>query len=266
MRHVRSDYNYQRFPKPAERDELPPRVSAPDCAPPFHQRSRTALLQLNAHVPPGRRDDIMLRIAKAGRGLCLMQQPYREYEIPTDELALRRNNLGMQCLNIQDYPGAFRNFMAAIAQDEDFALPHNNVGLLYLEIGDVENALVYLNMAIGLEPDLDIAYTNRALTLIEKEEFEAARLDLLRALELAPNDPIHYNNAGVLFLEVGLPVKAHDLFDAAVLLDPNNPLLYQNRGIALEEMGRLQQAYSDFRKAAELEDLQFDAEIQQAYG
>ena len=266
MRHVRSDYNYRRFPKPVEGDDLPPPASVPDWASQFHRRSRAALLQLNVHAPPGRQDDIMLRIAKAGRGLYLMQQPYREYEIPTDELALRRNNLGMQCLNMQDYPGAFRNFMAAIAQDEDFALPYNNVGLLYLEIGDVENALVHLNMAIRLEPNLDIAYTNRALTLIEKEEFEAARLDLLQALELAPDDPIHYNNAGVLFLEVELPAKAHDLFDAAVLLDPNNPLLYQNRGIALEEMGRLQHAYSDFRKAAELEDLQFDAEMQQAYG
>ena len=255
MTTVRDDYNYRRIAKPHRTDHgsdtgIPVFVShaTPD--------ADTAQM-LGRSFDSAQRENILLRTAKAERALYI-EPLERTYEVKADAIAVRRNNLGMKYLE-HDLARAFRNFLEAVAQDENFALAHNNLGLVFLEIGDLFKALEHFNKAIELDDSLDVAFGNRGLAHLERGDFEAAYKDFAKALKLDQYDPMHYNNAGVLFLDLEVPAKACDYFDAAIELDPSNPLPYKNRGLAYREMGDNQQARTDFIKATTLEEEQYRA-------
>ena len=255
MTAVRDDYNYRRIAKPPRAGHGPEdrtRVFVSHADP----DADTAQL-VSKNLSDAERERILLRTARAERVLHL--DPYeRTYETQADAIAVRRNNLGMKYLE-HDLAKAFRNFLEAVAQDEDFALAHNNLGLVFLEIGDLYKAIEHLNRAIELDNTLDVAYCNRGLAHLELGDFEAAYGDFGKALELDQYDPMHYNNAGVLFLDLEAPAKACDYFNAAIDLAPNSPLPYKNRGLAYREMGEHQQARADFIKATALEEEQYQA-------
>ena len=255
MATVRDDYNYRRIaksPRFGHGAEPGRRAFVSHAAP----DADTAQM-VRKSISNAERERILLRTARAERALYI--EPFdRTCETATDAIAVRRNNLGIKYLE-HDLAKAFRNFLEAVAQDEDFALAHNNLGLVFLEIGDLFNALEHLNRAIGLDDTLDVAYGNRGLAHLERGDFEAAYDDFGKALELDQYDPMHYNNAGVLFLDLEAPAKACDYFNTAISLDPNNPLPYRNRGLAYREMGDNQQASADFIKATELEEKQYQA-------
>ena len=255
MTTVRDDYNYRRIIKPpgfGHGPEPGARAFAP------HSASDADTVQmLRKSLSGAERERILLRTARAERALYV--EPYeRTYEIEADAIAVRRNNLGMKYLE-HDLAKAFRNFLDAVALDENFALAHNNLGLVFLEVGDLFNAIEHLNKAIELDDNLDVAYSNRGLAYLERGDFEAAYQDFGKALELDQYDPVHYNNAGVLFLDLEVPAKACDYFNTAIELDPNNPLPYRNRGLAYREMGDNEQARADFIKATALEEEQYQA-------
>ena len=255
MTTVRDDYNYRRIAKPrraAHGSDTGISVfvshSLPD--------ADTAQM-LRKRLDSAQRENILLRTARAERALYV--EPFeRVYETQSDAIAVRRNNLGIKYLD-HDLAKAFRNFLDAVAQDENFAPAHNNLGLVFLEIGDLFKALEHFDKAIYLDNTLDVAYGNRGLAHLELGDFEAAYGDFGKALELDQYDTMHYNNAGALFLDLEAPAKACDYFNTAIELDPNNPLAYRNRGLAYREMGDHQQARADFIKATELEEKQYQA-------
>ena len=255
MTTVRDDYNYRRIAKsPRDVHAFHPdaRIFVSHAGP----DADTAQM-LRKRLDSAQRENILLRTAKAERALYV--EPFeRVYETQADAIAVRRNNLGIKYLD-HDLAKAFRNFLDAVALDENFALAHNNLGLVFLEIGDLFKAIEHLNKAIELDDHLDVAYGNRGLAYLERGDFEAAYEDFTQALELDQYDPMHYNNAGVLFLDLEVPAKACDYFNAAIDLDPSNPLPYKNRGLAYREMGDNQQARADFIKATALEEEQYQA-------
>ena len=255
MTTVRDDYNYRRIAKPrraAHGSDTGNPVFVSHASP----DADTAQM-LRKRLDSAQRENILLRTARAERALYV--EPFEQvYETQADAVAVRRNNLGMKYLD-HDLAKAFRNFLDAVALDENFALAHNNLGLVFLEIGDLFNAIEHLNKAIELDDNLDVAYGNRGLAYLERGDFEAAYEDFTQALELDRYDPMHYNNAGVLFLDLEVPAKARNYFDTAIELDPNNPLAYRNRGLAHREMGDHQQARADFTKATALEEEQYRA-------
>ena len=255
MTTVRDDYNYRRITKPpgfAHGSEPGAQIFV------SHAASDADTAQMvRKGLTHAQRERILLRTARAERALYV--EPYeRNYETEADAIAVRRNNLGMKYLE-HDLAKAFRNFLEAVAQDDDFAPAHNNLGLVFLEIGDLFKALDHFNRAIELDDRLDVAYSNRGLAYLERGDFEAAYEDFGKALELDQYDPVHYNNAGVLFLDLEAPAKACDYFNAAIELDPQNPLPYRNRGLACREMGDNQRARADFIKATTLEEEQYQA-------
>ena len=255
MATVRDDYNYRRISKALRVGHKPE-----SCVRTFvsHAASDADTAQMvRKSLTRAQRERILLRTARAERALYV--EPFdRIYETQADAIAVRRNKLGLNYLE-HDLAKAFRNFLEAVALDENFALAHNNLGLVFLEIGDLFNAIEHLNKAIELDDNLDVAYSNRGLAHLERGDFEAAYDDFGKALELDRYDPMHYNNAGVLFLDLEVPAKACDYFNAAIELDPNNPLPYKNRGLAYREMGDDQQARADFIKATALEEEQYQA-------
>lgn len=256
MTAVRDDYNYRTITKPPRFGHEP--------APGIRFSMLHTVLDadtaqmLRKRLDSAQRESILLRTAKAERALYV-EPLERVYQARANAIAVRRNNLGIKYLE-HDLAKAFRNFLDAVALDENFALAHNNLGLVFLEIGDLFNAIEHLNKAIELDDNLDVAYGNRGLAYLERGDFEAAYEDFEKALELDQYDPMHYNNnAGVLFLDLEVPAKACDYFNAAIDLDPSNPLPYKNRGLAYREMGDNQQARADFIKATALEEEQYQA-------
>ena len=255
MTTVRDDYNYRRIAKPrraAHGSDAGISVFASHASP----DADTAQM-LRKNLTTAERERILRRTARAERALYMEPQE-KSYDVQAEAVAVRRNNLGLNYLE-HDLAKAFRNFLEAVAQDDNFALAHNNLGLVFLEIGDPYRALEHLNRAIELDDALDIAYCNRGLAHLESGDFEAAYEDFEKALELDQYDPMHYNNAGVLFLDLEVPAKACDYFNAAIELDPHNPMPYKNRGLAYREMGDNQQARTDFIKATTLEEEQYQA-------
>ena len=255
MTAVRDDYNYRRIAKPPRLRRGPEpgvRVFVSQAT----ADADTAQM-VRKNLTRAQRESILLRTARAERALYVDPME-RTCETGADAIAVRRNHLGMKYLE-QDLAKAFRNFLEAVARDENFAPAHNNLGLVFLEIGDLYQALKHLNKAIELDDTLDVAYCNRGLARLELGDFGAAYDDFGKALELDQYDPMHYNNAGVLFLDLAAPAKACDYFNAAINLAPDNPLPYRNRGLAYREMGDHQLARADFIKATELEEEQYQA-------
>ena len=71
MRNVRSDYDYRRFLKPIEGGNRPPPADMYRDALRQRRNAYEALQQFANQRPPERRDEILLKTAKAGRGLYL---------------------------------------------------------------------------------------------------------------------------------------------------------------------------------------------------
>ena len=123
MATVRDDYNYRRIAKPP-RFGHGARTRAAGVR--VARQPRTPILPrwCARSSPMAERERILLRTARAERALYI--EPYeRTYETEADAIAVRRNNLGMKYLE-HDLAKAFRNFLEAVAQDENFALAHNN--------------------------------------------------------------------------------------------------------------------------------------------
>ncbi len=253
MTTIRDDYNYRRLVKDHDRRVHPSQnifVSHAVEDADIRQMLRRALTD-------AQRETILIRTAKAERALYI-EPMGRVYETDAEPIAVRRNNLGMQYLG-HDLAKAFRNFLEAVARDNDFALAHNNLGLVFLEIGDITRAIEHFDKAVELDGTLDIAYGNRGLARLEHGNFEDAYWDFQAALEIDGHDPMHHNNIGILFLEVEQPTVACEYFSTAISLDRESPLPYKNRGLAYHEMGEDERASDDFNTAIELEEAQFDA-------
>ena len=253
MTEIRDDYNYHRLVKDHDRRVRHGRnifVSHSVEDADIRQMLRRALTD-------AQRETILLRTAKAERALYI-EPMERVYATDAEPIAMRRNNLGMKYLG-HDLAKAFRNFLEAVARDDNFALAHNNLGLVFLEIGDIVRAVEHFDKAVELDGTLDIAYGNRGLARLEHGDFENAYWDFQTALEIDGHDPMHHNNVGVLFLEVEMPAIACEYFSTAITLDPENPLSYKNRGLAYREMGEEERALDDFNTAIDLEEAQFDA-------
>jgi tetratricopeptide (TPR) repeat protein len=101
--------------------------------------------------------------------------------------------------------------------------------------------------------DLASTLVNRSVVLLGRGEFEGAVRDLDRAIGLRPNLAEAYVNRGAA--RVGLKQYREaisDLDRGLALGAPEPAKAWYDKGLAYEDMGDLQQAYDDYKKAAEL--------------
>ena len=248
MQPVHARYTYRHGQKTRRMADPHQRVSEPRTIP-----DQTMRQLAGRSIEQEERERVLPELALAERYLSILgQTAQREYEAAADNIALRRNNLGIQNLERGELTRAFRNFREAIHRDPTFGLAHNNLGLLYLEIGDHDRAIHHFNIAVGLGDGLDTAHGNRALAWIELGDYGKAYDDLDR------DDPNHYNNMGVLFLEIGEFQLAGDFFRESIRLDPERALHHSNLGMTHREMGELNQANESFMTAAAISNSEFE--------
>jgi tetratricopeptide (TPR) repeat protein len=102
--------------------------------------------------------------------------------------------------------------------------------------------------------DLVATYVNRGILMLVQGNYQAAEADFNRATSMQPNQPEAVLNKGISRYQRGDVQTARDLFTKAIDLKTDYPALaYFGRALANEDAGDVKAAYSDFRKAEQLD-------------
>ena len=103
------------------------------------------------------------------------------------------------------------------------------------------------------EGEIATAYRNRGAMRLARGEPEMAIADFTRAIKADPAYAAAYNDRGVAYSALHRSTEATRDYTRALTLRPDNTdqILF-NRAMAYEDQGDLQQAYQDYRKAADL--------------
>lgn len=101
--------------------------------------------------------------------------------------------------------------------------------------------------------DRAATYVNRGIIRMRTRDLDGAIADYDEALRVQPGLAEAYVNKGVALLNRGSEDAAIKALDRALALGPARPeIAFYTRGLAHEIAGRLQQAYEDYRTAADL--------------
>ena len=111
--------------------------------------------------------------------------------------------------------------------------------------------------------DLVATYVNRGILLLVRGDYKGAEADFTQASELQPSQPEAWLNKGIARYQRGDTEAARKLFTKAIELNTSYAALaYFGRGLANEDAGDVRAAYSDLRRASDL-DPKWDAPREQ---
>ena len=130
-------------------------------------------------------------------------------------------NLGLAKEFIKkDYKGALSDYEMSTKLKPDYHIGYNNYGIVKGILQDYKTAIIYFDKTISIKPTYAEAYSNRALAKTFLKDFDGAILDY--------NELIRFNT--------------------------NNAAAYSKRGNAFFNLNKINEACSDWRKAASLND------------
>ncbi len=113
--------------------------------------------------------------------------------------------------------------------------------------------------------DIVATYVNRGILKLRSGRTAEAIADFDRAMEMNPGQPEAYLNKGAALIRLNNPRDALPLFTVALERNTNRPAMaHFGRAIANEDLGNIPAAYSDYRRAAELEPEWADAQVELA--
>jgi tetratricopeptide (TPR) repeat protein len=102
--------------------------------------------------------------------------------------------------------------------------------------------------------DTVATHVNRGILRHRFERTAEAIADFDRAIRLDPEQPEAYLNKGALLIRLNNPGEALPLFTMALNHNTSRPALaHYGRGVANEALGNVRAAYSDYRRASELD-------------
>ncbi len=117
------------------------------------------------------------------------------------------------------------------------------------------DAVAYGEKALKADPENSEAYTHLGWAEYWLGRNESAVLHLKKAVDFNPDSPeAHYRLGSLLNNAFGKAAEAEGEFTKAVELDPAHTLAWQQRAISRFNQNKQDEAYSDYRKAAELGD------------
>jgi tetratricopeptide (TPR) repeat protein len=128
-------------------------------------------------------------------------------------------------------------------------------------------ALSECNSAINQDvipySDLVATYVNRGILLLIRGDYRAAEADFNQAMALQPSQAEAWLNKGIARYQRGDTRAAKELFTRAIELRTDYAALaYFGRALANEDSGDVRAAYSDLRRASQL-DPKWDAPREQ---
>ncbi len=139
----------------------------------------------------------------------------------------------------------------------------NRRGLAYYRKGEYERAIADLDEAIRLSPNYRNAYNSRAWVLLKAGRLEEAKRDADKAVAFAPTSD-NLDTRGHILLALGEVQAALDDFNAALSMNADSISALLGRGQTYEARGFPMEALADFKKASDLEALDFDDREAQA--
>jgi len=131
--------------------------------------------------------------------------------------------------------------------------------------GDIVTATTLARQALGEGHSHPVLFTLRAFWHETEQRYVAACVDLERALLLSPGDAKILVALGRCRAADGRIAGAIEAADQAIAIDPNNAAAYHNKGLALETLGELDEAWSCYARAAELDPTTPDASARLAW-
>ena len=190
--------------------------------------------------------------------IAFLAKKYQEAEqLFTQSLAINinaytLNDRGSCYRKMEQFDIAIKDYLAAIALNNNLAFVYNNLASVYARQGKTEKALSYYDLAILKDVNYALAYNNKGSLLLENKEYDKANLAIEKALIAKPEYAPAYNNKGVIHHQFKRYNDAISDFDKAIKLDKNYAKAYLNRGISKQMVRDEDGACSDWRKAKEL--------------
>lgn len=133
------------------------------------------------------------------------------------------------------------------------AVAYSNRSYAYFDQQNYTQAFNDATQAVSLDPNLPDATVNLANARFKRGDQNGALQDYEQALQLNPNNVLKagiYNNRGnVYFAQKNYQTALND-YNRALNLLKNYADAFYNRGLANEALGNIQNAISDFQKAA----------------
>lgn len=120
---------------------------------------------------------------------------------PTDHIPFKAemfNFLGLQRVNLADYPGAELELREALRIAPDYAVAHNSLGSMYKQKGDLESARDAYKEATRIAPDYAEAFNGLGLVDERLGQPGEAEQAYRRAIEMSPETAAPYVNLGRL--------------------------------------------------------------------
>ena len=155
-------------------------------------------------------------------------------------------------LEVARDPERAEALFAAIVRDApDSAEGHAGLGLARYAQNRLEPARDELERALALDPGSARTLSWLSAVYDALGDARRARDCAERAAKLRPDDPRIVNSLGVTALVAGDFAAAEESFRSAILLEPNDPILRNNLGMALGRQGKYEEAYAEFRRAAD---------------
>ena len=194
----------------------------------------------------------LLRRGKAGDAMAVAKDAVEAKATPEALAALARAQV-----RLQDAPGALATADRAVAAGPASGLAQLARGEALLALGRAADAETALRRAVELAPASALGQSRLALALVELKRPAEAIAAARRATEID-------DKLGEGFAALGLALVAADpkqnwgeaiaqAQTGATTLDPENPLVHTAVGTIFEANGQLDQAASEYRRAAQIE-------------
>ena len=213
-------------------------------------RATTAAADKGDRLPPVAQ--FLLRRGTAADAMAVANEAVAAGATPAALAALARAQV-----RLQDAPGALATADRAVAAGPASGLAQLARGEALLALGRAGEAETALRRAVELDPASALGQSRLALALVELKRPAEAIAAARRATEID-------DKLGEAFAALGLALIAADpkqnwgeaiahAQSAATVLDPANPLVHTAVGAIFEANGQLDQAASEYRRAAQIE-------------
>jgi len=161
------------------------------------------------------------------------------------------NKMGMAFLNEGKIQLAYVEFQKAIQKDPDNKEINYNLGLTCIQLEDYENAKKYFLKSISLAPDFPDAHNNLGVTYMQLGQWDLALASFRKALSnpLYKTPELAFYSMGMSLYRLGMYEKAVDAFKDSIRRDRSFTLPYYGLALAYNRTERYGEAAEALEKA-----------------
>ncbi|HWP43028.1 MAG TPA: tetratricopeptide repeat protein [Blastocatellia bacterium] len=146
-------------------------------------------------------------------------------------------------------PDAEKDFRKVIELRPGFARAHRGLGQVLLDQGKTEEAMRELSRAVEMDPKMTGVRIYLASALIKRGQPASAAEHLRTAIDQGEADPLAFALLGVALERTGKVDEAFTVYSRAIEMDANNATAREGRGRILESRNETAKAIEDYAVA-----------------